>query len=50
MKLLDVVKKLFSAAHLELSLPGVKVDPSVIPARPDSVVNAQEDHHMFAFQ
>ena len=37
-------------AHLEVSLPGVKIHSSVIPPRPDRVVDAQEDDHMFAFQ
>ena len=39
-----------SLAHLEVSLPGVEIDSAVIPARPDGVVYAEEDDHMFAFQ
>ena len=37
-------------AHLEVSLPGVEIDSAVIPPRPDGVVYAEEDDHMFAFQ
>lgn len=45
-QLLDIM----TLSYLELSLPGVEVDSSVIPTRPNGVVNAQEDDHMFAFQ
>ena len=34
------------AAHLELLLPGENVDPSVVPARPEAVVDTEEDHHV----
>ena len=33
---------------LELLLSGVKVNSSMIPARPNSVIYAEEHHHVFA--
>jgi hypothetical protein len=47
------VKKLFtskfriiSLTRLEFRFPGEDVDTPVVPARPDGVVDAQEDHHV----
>ena len=35
-----------TAANLELGLAGVEVDPAVVPARPQRVVDTQEHHHV----